>query len=147
MSNPVGDAAVPVIPVIGARPAAVAGGGSSLDPGAEAVPGEGVGESTFEMLLRGLNPLHHLPVVGMIYRAVTGETVPGAERIAVSAVTSAFIGGPLGILGTVVGMAAEEIWKMAMDPNSLHYIDPASGARNQAAVAASAGDTGAHGSG
>jgi len=143
MSNPVGDAAVPVIPVVGALPASVAGGGSSLDPGAEAVPGE----SMFETLLRGLNPLHHLPVVGMIYRAVTGETVPGAERIAVSAVTSAFIGGPLGILGTVVGMAAEEIWKMATDPTSPHYIDPASGMRNQEAVAASAGDMAAHGSG
>jgi hypothetical protein len=136
MSDAMAAAAIPEIPVSGARP----------EPQAPA-PAAEAEESTFETLLRGLNPLHHLPVVGMIYRAATGETVPMAERFAVSAVASAFLGGPLGILGAVVGMAAEEIWKMTRDPSSPHYIDPASGERNQAAIAASAGDMAAQGSG
>ena len=67
---------------------------------------------SFDEMLNGLNPLHYVPVVGMIYRAVTGETVPMAERVAVSAVTSLFLGGPLGGLGTLVGCLAEELWKM-----------------------------------
>ena len=67
---------------------------------------------SFDEMLNGLNPLHYVPVVGMIYRAVTGETVPMAERVAVSAVTSLFLGGPLGVLGTLVGCLAEELWKM-----------------------------------
>jgi hypothetical protein len=52
-------------------------------------------ESDTKALLRGLNPLHHLPVVGMIYRAVTGETIPAPMRVVGAMIT----GGPLSALG------------------------------------------------
>ena len=48
-----------------------------------------------EDVLRGLNPMHHIPVVGMIYRAVTGETIPAPMRV----FGAGLIGGPLGMLG------------------------------------------------
>ncbi len=69
-----------------------------------------------EDLLSGLNPLHHLPVVGTIYRAVTQETIPAAERIAGSIATGAFFGGPLGVLATVVTSFVEEMIRMGPDP-------------------------------
>jgi len=71
---------------------------------------------SFDDLLRGLNPLHHLPVVGTIYRAVTGETIPAAQRIAGAALTGAFFGGPLGVLGTVVTSFVEELIRIGPDP-------------------------------
>ncbi len=51
--------------------------------------------SSREDLVRGLNPLHHVPVVGMIYRAVTGETIPAPMRV----LGAGLVGGPLGALG------------------------------------------------
>lgn len=46
-------------------------------------------------VLNGLNPLQHLPVVGMIYRAATGEQIPSTMRVAGAGI----LGGPLGMLG------------------------------------------------
>ena len=48
-----------------------------------------------EDALRGLNPLHHIPVVGLLYRAVTGETIPAPMRV----FGAGLVGGPLGALG------------------------------------------------
>ena len=50
---------------------------------------------TREEVLRGLNPLHHLPGIGMIYRAATGETIPATMRV----LGAGLFGGPLGMLG------------------------------------------------
>ena len=53
--------------------------------------------SAFHQLLSELNPLQYLPVVGTIYRAVTGDTIPEAARIAGSMVVSGLMGGPVGV--------------------------------------------------
>lgn len=50
---------------------------------------------TREELLRGLNPLQHVPVLGMIYRASTGETIPAPMRV----LGAGLVGGPMGMLG------------------------------------------------
>ena len=106
-----------VIPVIASRPPAEkarpADGGPPLGEN-EAVPMPAT--YSFDDLLRGLNPLHHLPVVGMIYRAATGETIPAPSRIAGSMATSALFGGPLGVLGTVVTSFVEELIRIGPDP-------------------------------
>ncbi len=52
-------------------------------------------DAKFSDVLRGLNPLHHLPVIGTIYRAITGETIPTTMRV----VGAGLVGGPLGMLG------------------------------------------------
>lgn len=106
-----------VISVIANRPpverARPADGGPPLGEN-EAVPMPA--PYSFDDLVRGLNPLHHLPVVGMIYRAATGETIPAPERIAGSALTGALLGGPLGVLGTVVTSFVEELFRIGPDP-------------------------------
>lgn len=62
------------------------------------------GSLTFGEFLRALNPLHHLPVIGTIYRATTGETIQPALRVLGGAVT----GGALGALSAAIFAAVEE---------------------------------------
>lgn len=76
-------------------------GGPPLDAD-QAMPIPG-GDLTFQDVLRGLNPLHHLPVVGMIYREVTGEELHPLMRFAGAALT----GGPLGMALAGVTAAIE----------------------------------------
>jgi hypothetical protein len=52
-------------------------GGPALGPD-EAIPIPG--DITFDEVLQGLNPLHHLPGVGIAYRAVTGEDIHPVMR-------------------------------------------------------------------
>src|SRR3954452_571815 len=52
-------------------------------------------EMSKEDLLKSLNPLHHLPLVGTIYRAATGENVPLPIRVLGAGIT----GGPAGMMG------------------------------------------------
>lgn len=87
------------------------------------------GRSTFRDILHALNPLQHLPVVGMIYRAVTGDTISPAVRIAGSVVTSMLMGGPIGILGTAIGCLAEEMWDRGWNqPDGLMPLSYSAGA-------------------
>ena len=51
----------------------------------------------FDELLSELNPLQYVPVIGTIYRAVTGDTIPESARFAGSLVVSGLLGGPVGI--------------------------------------------------
>lgn len=66
------------------------------DRGPELGPEEAIpipGEMTFDDMLQGLNPLHHLPGLGMIYRAATGAEIHPAMRVLGAGLT----GGPLGM--------------------------------------------------
>ncbi len=62
-----------------------------------------------------MNPLQYVPVVGMIYRAVTGESLPPPLSIAGSVVSGAAFGGPLGILGSVALNVIEELIRIGPD--------------------------------
>ena len=64
-----------------------------------------------EEFLKSLNPLHHLPVVGMVYRAATGETIPTAVRVAGAGI----VGGPLGMIGAALMSLFEELIRMGPD--------------------------------
>jgi hypothetical protein len=64
---------------------------------------------SFSDVLHTLNPLQYLPVVGTIYRAVTGDDVHPAFRVAASAALSVVLGGPIGLAVTMISVAAEEI--------------------------------------
>ena len=68
-------------------------------------------DASFGEVLGALNPLQHLPGVGMIYRAATGETIPHALRI----VGAAAIGGPVGLAGAVLMGLAEELVRLGPD--------------------------------
>lgn len=65
--------------------------GSPLDADA-AVPLSG--QATFDEFVQALNPMHHIPIVGHIYRAVTGEKINPAFQ----ALGGALFGGIGGIV-------------------------------------------------
>ncbi len=61
-----------------------------------APPAAATGKTSFKSFMKGLwdvvNPLQHIPVVGAIYRHVTGDTIsPGAHFMG-----DALYGGPIG---------------------------------------------------
>lgn len=64
-----------------------------------------------EEVLRGLNPLQHVPIVGMIYRAATGEQIPTTMRVA----GAGLVGGPLGMVGAGFMSLVEALIKMGPD--------------------------------
>jgi hypothetical protein len=74
---------------------------------------------TFHELLSELNPLQYLPVVGTIYRAVTGDTIPESAREAGSLVVSGLIGGPIGVAINLATLAIEKI--TGIDPEKIGH--------------------------
>ena len=62
-------------------------------------------EGFFHHLLEVINPLQHLPVIGTIYRAITGEHVGPVERIA----GDTLYGGLWGAVSSVADVAFEGI--------------------------------------
>ncbi|MBM3502654.1 MAG: hypothetical protein FJX65_02155 [Alphaproteobacteria bacterium] len=60
---------------------------------------------TFRDVLDTLNPLQHLPVVGSIYRSITGETVSPGARI----IGGTIFGGPLGLVSSVADSMLEDV--------------------------------------
>jgi hypothetical protein len=77
--------------------------------GYEPIPGE----ITFQDFLAGLNPLHHLPIIGTIYREATGERIAPVMRV----LGGGLFGGPLGMLSSAV-MAAIDEFRAAPAPPS-----------------------------
>lgn len=57
---------------------------------------------SFWDLLDFVNPLQHIPVVNMIYRGVTGDTIKPAAQIAGGAIFGGFFGAASGIVNTIV---------------------------------------------
>lgn len=68
-------------------------------------------EITGKDALKALNPLQHVPVVGMIYRAATGDTIPAPLRVAGAGI----VGGPLGMVGAAFMGLLEELCRMGPD--------------------------------
>ncbi len=58
----------------------------------------------FKDILDLVNPLQHIPVIGNLYRKLTGDTLAPAIRVA----GGALFGGPLGAGLSLVGLAVEE---------------------------------------
>lgn len=59
---------------------------------------------TFADFLSILNPLQHLPIIGSIYRAITGDTIKPEARI----FGGALFGGPIGLITAVVNAIVEQ---------------------------------------
>src|SRR5579863_9460136 len=62
-------------------------------------------EGFFHHLLDVINPLQHLPVIGTIYRAITGEHIGAVEKIA----GDTLYGGLWGAVSSVADVALEGI--------------------------------------
>lgn len=59
---------------------------------------------SFGELLDVVNPLHHLPVVGGVYRHITGDEISSVARIA----GGGLYGGPIGAAASLASAAIEE---------------------------------------
>lgn len=62
---------------------------------------DGIG---FDDFLDVINPLHHVPVVGTIYRAITGDTIASGPRV----MGGALFGGVIGFAAALVNAVIDE---------------------------------------
>lgn len=72
---------------------------------------------SFHDILSALNPLQYVPVVGTIYRAITGDTIPEGIRVVGSFVFSALTGGPFGMILNAATVIAEKA--TGIDPEEI----------------------------
>lgn len=72
---------------------------------------------TFREILSGLNPLQHIPVIGTIYRAITGDAIPETSRRIGSFAVSGLMGGPIGMLTNLALLAIEKL--TGIDPEKV----------------------------
>ena len=72
-------------------------------------------ESFFHHLLDVVNPLQHLPVIGTIYRAITGEHLDPIEKIA----GDTLYGGLWGAVSSIADVAFEAITGKSFEDTAL----------------------------
>jgi hypothetical protein len=72
---------------------------------------------SFHDVLSALNPLQYLPVVGTIYRAVTGDVIPEGVRRFGSMLVSGLAGGPVGLAINIATTLAEKV--TGIDPDKI----------------------------
>ena len=75
-------------------------------------------ESFFHHLLDVVNPLQHLPVIGTIYRAITGEHIGAVERIA----GDTLYGGLWGAVSSIADEAIEGITGKSLEDTVLAWF-------------------------
>ncbi|HEY8950580.1 MAG TPA: hypothetical protein VIM56_16975 [Rhizomicrobium sp.] len=63
------------------------------------------GHSFWGDVLDVVNPLQHLPVVGTVYRAITGDQIGDVEKVA----GDTLYGGPIGLVSSLADVAFEKI--------------------------------------
>ena len=68
--------------------------------------GESTSEQSFSFsdFLSVINPLQHIPIVGSIYRAVTGDTIKPAARV----LGGMIFGGPVGLIASAFNAVIEQ---------------------------------------
>lgn len=71
----------------------------------------------FRALLSDLNPLQYIPVIGTLFRAITGDVIPEPVRDAGSLVVSTLIGGPIGAALNLGELAVEKL--TGIDPEKI----------------------------
>ncbi len=92
--------------------AAIASSVASVQGYQNTTPASATGGSkklTFGDILSDLNPLQYLPVVGTIYRALTGDTIPKPIREAGSVLVGGLLGGPIGVAASLATLAFEKL--------------------------------------
>jgi hypothetical protein len=92
----------------------------------EEAPGLG-----FRDLLGALNPLHSLPVIGAIYRHVTGATIHPAAQV----IGGTIFGGPIGMFVSALSATFEQVTGKAPLTMALNAISPDRSADNAPLIA------------
>ncbi|HEX4272757.1 MAG TPA: hypothetical protein VHZ32_15285 [Rhizomicrobium sp.] len=75
-------------------------------------------EGFFHHLLDVVNPLQHLPVIGTIYRAITGEHIGAVEKIA----GDTLYGGLWGAVSSVADVAFEGVTGKSVEDTVLGWL-------------------------
>ena len=73
---------------------------------------------TFHDFLSIINPLQHLPVIGTIYRAITGEHIGPVEKIA----GDTLYGGLWGAVSSIADVALEQITGKSAEDTVLGWL-------------------------
>ncbi len=84
---------------------------------------------SFANLLDVVNPLQHIPVVGSIYRAVTGDQISPGARIA----GGTLFGGPIGFAAAVANLVVEDAAGIDIGKSAVAMV---SGKKDEAVVPA-----------
>jgi hypothetical protein len=98
---------------------------------------------TFHEVLSELNPLQYIPVIGTIYRAMTGDVIPAPVRDAGSMLVSGLLAGPIGVamdVGELVGekvtgLDPEKIGDQILAKMGVHVAEPAKASPAEAPIA------------
>lgn len=87
-------------------------------------------ESFFQHILDVINPLQHLPIIGTIYRAATGERLDPVEKIAGDAI----YGGLWGAVTAVADVAFEAITGKSVEDTVMAWFKGGSSPRQVASA-------------
>ncbi len=85
----------------------------------------------FANLLDVINPLQHIPVVGTLYRAITGDTIQPLEQLA----GDALYGGVLGFVASAANLVFKDITGKDVGDTVLAFAENLGGSAKGAAVA------------
>ncbi|AWK86063.1 hypothetical protein [Azospirillum thermophilum] len=112
----------------------------TVPPSRDSEPVEIKGDMSFWDFLDVINPLQHLPIIGTIYREITGDTIQPAARV----MGGILFGGPLGAAGAVVNAMVEQaegkdIGDQVMSALGMGGDTPSAGKGDGTAVAAAGG--------
>lgn len=97
-----------------AQPPAAGPAAAAASPGKDAAEDDEFG---FLDVLSMLNPLQYLPVVGSIYRSVTGDKIPETVRTVGSLVVSGLLGGVVGVAISAASTALQKL--VGFDPDEM----------------------------
>ncbi len=75
---------------------------------------------TFSDFLSVINPLQHIPIVGTIYRAITGDTINPTSRV----LGGALFGGPIGLVASVFNAIMEQATGKDLGDTALALLKP-----------------------
>jgi hypothetical protein len=90
----------------GIRPLKTAPAAQTASNTAAATKTADSGEKTFwQDVLDIVNPLQHLPIVGTVYRAITGDKMGDVEKVA----GDTLYGGPIGLVSSLADIAFEKL--------------------------------------
>lgn len=94
--------------------------------------GESANEQSFSFsdFLSVINPLQHIPIVGSIYRAVTGDTIKPAARV----LGGMIFGGPVGLIASAFNAVIEQTKGKDLGDQAIALFTPDKGSPTEPAT-------------
>lgn len=83
------------------------------------------GQSFGDLITDMVNPLQHIPVIGQLYRAVTGDEIAPASQVAGGAIFGGPIGGLISLASAIFGELFSSSGETAEAPIKVAEHNPA----------------------